>query len=538
MTQLRLNPGVELVVDNFAGGGGASIGVEAALGRPIDVAINHDAEAIAMHQANHPATRHVLQDLWDVDPLEATGGKPVGLAWFSPDCKHFSKAKGGKPVEKRIRSLAWIVVRWAARVKPRVIILENVEEFQTWGPLVNGRPCPRRKGMTFTQWVKHLEALGYEVDWKQLRASDYGTPTIRKRLFVIARCDGQPIVWPEPTHGPGLLPYRAAAECIDWSIPCPSIFERKRPLVPNTMRRIARGVQRFVIEAQEPFILSVAHSGTTGRGRYVWSPDEPLRTQTSFKDKALVTPFLTPYYGPKSEHENRAKSPDEPLYTQTSENRFGLVAAFLAQHNGGAVGRSAREPLATSTQRSTQIQVVAAHFQRHFGKSVGHAAGEPSATITGGGGGKTSLVSSHLVKLRGTCRDGQDVRQPMPTVTAGGWHVGEVRAFLLKYYGTAVGQDPRDPLHAVTSKARFGLVTIHGEEWQIVDIGMRMLTPRELFRAQGFSEGYVIDPEMDGKPLTKTAQIRLVGNSVCPQVARAVVEANYIERGAVLGARA
>ena len=548
MTQLHLHPGVEIVVDNFAGGGGASLGIEAALRRPIDIAINHDAEAIALHQANHPATRHVLQDLWDVDPLEATGGRPVGLAWFSPDCKHFSKAKGGKPVEKRIRSLAWVVVRWAARVRPRVIILENVEEFRTWGPLRAGRPCPRRKGMTFTQWVGHLKALGYVVDWRELRACDYGSPTIRKRLFVVARRDGEPIKWPEPTHGPGLLPFHTAAECIDWSLPCPSIFERKRPLVENTLRRIARGVQRFVVEAAEPFIVGVGgrmgqspprpvgkpyHTTTSKADSALVMPyvvpvthskggnrahpiDEPLRTVTTAPrgEFALCAPFLTPYYGPKSENEDRSKDADAPLPTMSTENRFGLVSAFLAQHNGGAVGRDARKPLATSTVRSTQIQTVAVHFQRHFGRSIGHGAGEPCATAASKN--KTSLVSSELVKT-------------------GGMHTSEVRAFLLKYYGTAVGQDAREPLHSVTGKARFGLVMIEGEEWQIADIGMRMLTPRELFRAQGFGEGYLIDPDLRGKPLTKTAQIRLVGNSVCPQVAQAVVEANFVERGAVLG---
>lgn len=489
--RLMLNV-AEIIVDNFAGGGGASLGIEQATGQPVDVAINHDAQAVAMHRANHPDTVHHCEDVWHVDPREAAKGRPVGLAWFSPDCKHFSKAKGGKPVEKKIRALAWVVIRWAVTVRPRVIVLENVEEFQTWGPLVDGKPCPDRKGSTFRLWMHRLRQLGYEVEWRELRACDYGAPTIRKRLFLIARCDGEPIVWPTPSHGPGRTPYRTAAECIDWSIPCPSIFERKRPLAEATMRRIARGIQRYVIDAAEPFIVPVTHQGDDR----CHSSSEPLRTVTTASrgELALVAPSLVQTgYGERAGQAPRALDLEKPLGTAVAGGvKHALVSAFMAQHNTGVVGHDARLPVSTITGRGTQQQ----------------------------------LVTSNLVKLRNNC-DAQDLREPMHTVTTGG-HFAEVRAFLLKYYDTAVGQDLLDPLHSVTTKHRFGLVTVEGVDYQIVDIGMRMLSPRELFRAQGFPDSYDIDPLFEGKRLTKTAQVRMCGNSVCPPIAEAVVRANLL----------
>lgn len=491
--QFRLPLNDELIVDNFAGGGGASTGIEAAFGRPVDIAVNHDREAIAMHMANHPHTRHYCESVWDVDPIKVTGGQPVGLAWFSPDCKHFSKAKGGKPVEKNIRGLAWVATRWAAKARPRVIMLENVEEFRTWGPLVRGEdgslyPCPERKGLTFRRWVRELQRFGYRVEHEELRASDYGTPTSRKRLFLIARCDGLPIVWREPTHGPGRLPYRTAAECIDWSIPCPSIFTRERPLAEATMRRIAQGIKRFVLDAAEPFIVT----NTTGNPPS--SVRDPLKTVTTGGNHLVVAPYIVPRYGERPGQTPRTHAVDEPIPTITPDaNAARLVMAFMAQHNTGMTG---------------------------------HPMTAPVSTIVGKGCTQ-GLVTSHLVKLRGTCKHGQDVREPMPTVTAGGQHIGEVRAFLVKYYGTAIGQDPRDPMHTLTTKARMGLVTVAGADYQIVDIGMRMLTPRELYRAQGFPDSYIIDPTVNGKPLSKASQVRMVGNSVCPPIARALVEANF-----------
>jgi len=483
----------ELIVDNFAGGGGASLGIEMALGRSPDIAVNHDPEAIAMHAANHPSTEHHCESVWDVDPVKVCDGRPVAMAWFSPDCKHFSKAKGGKPVEKRVRGLAWVVVKWAKLVKPRVIMLENVEEFQTWGPLgEDNRPCPMRKGLTFRRWCAQLENLGYRIEMRELRACDYGAPTIRKRLFIVARCDGLPIVWPQPTHGAGRVPWRTAAECIEWSIPCPSIFERRRPLAEATLRRIAKGVQRYVIDAAQPFIVPLTHHGdsrTYGMG-------EPFRTITSANrgELALVAPHVTEHANSSSQ---RAMPADEPLRTicaQPKGGHFALVAAFLAKHYGGVIGQQAELPLGTIT-------------------TVDHH----------------SLVASSLVKLYGTCGDGQPVDKPMPTVTATGNHIGEVRAFLLKYYGT--DQDPQlfEPMHTVTTKHRFGLVTVDGQPHVIADIGMRMLEPRELYRAQGFPDTYRIDIEVAGRPLTKTAQVRMCGNSVSPPIAAAIVAAQFGE---------
>lgn len=484
----------ELIVDSFAGGGGASLGIEWALGRSPDIAVNHDPEAIAMHAANHPATRHYCESVWDVDPVEACGGRPVALAWFSPDCKHFSKAKGGRPVEKKIRGLAWVVVKWARAVKPRVICLENVEEFQEWGPLTDdGLPCPARRGVTFRRWVRALERAGYQVSARELRACDYGAPTIRKRLFVIARCDGLPIVWPEPTHGSGRTPWRTAAECIEWSLPCPSIFERARPLAENTLRRIARGVWRYVIGSAEPFIVPM-------------------------------------------QHQNRPVGLDEPLQTITTQgNKFNLVAPTLINtRNGERDGQAPRvrnigDPLPTITAQGSQGALVAALLARHYGghENDGAPLQLPIPTITARD--HHALVASHLVKLTGGFGDhrntAQAVTDPLHTVRAGGLHFGEVRAFLVSYYGQGIGQQLAMPMRSVTTHDRFGLVTVHGQDYAIGDLGMRMLVPRELFRGQGFPDSYVIDPPFNGKPLTKTAQVKMCGNSVPPYMAAAIAGA-------------
>lgn len=488
----------ELIVDSFAGGGGASCGIEMALGRSPDIAINHDPEAIAMHQANHPHTKHYCESVWDVSPRKATMGRPVGLAWFSPDCKHFSKAKGGKPVDKSIRGLAWVVIRWARDVRPRIIILENVEEFQTWGPLLeNGKPCPVSKGATFRRWLAELKGLGYHVEHRELRACDFGAPTTRKRLFLIARCDGQPIIWPEATHGPGRdKAHRTAAECIDWAIPCPSIFERERPLAENTLRRIARGLRRYVLEAAEPFVVPLTHHGE----RRVHPVSEPLPTVTGANrgELALVSPSLVQTgYGEREGQAARCLDIHQPLGTVVAGgSKHALVSAFLAKHYGGneTPGTTLAAPMDTITT------------QDH------HA-----------------LTTSHLLKLRGGLDSrqstAQDWRAPAPTLTAGGTHLAEVRAFLVKYYGTDGDPALGLPLHTITTRDRFGLVTVQGEDYVIADIGMRMLAPRELYRAQGFPETYRIDLEFNGKPLTKTAQVRMCGNSVSPAAARALVAA-------------
>lgn len=483
----------EIVVDLFAGGGGASCGMRAALGRDPDVAINHDRVAIAMHEANHPGTWHLRQDIWDVSPRWAARGRPVGLLWASPDCKHFSKAKGSAPNRSReVRSLAWVVEKWIIGIRPRVIALENVEEFAKWGPLnAAGEIVKGHKGDTFRQFMRMFRRYGYQVEKKELRACDYGAPTIRRRLFLIARCDGLPIVWPAPTHGPGLQPYRTAAEIIDWSIPCPSIFERKRPLVDNTLRRIAAGIKRYVIDAAEPFIVT--------------------------------------YYGPKKKDDFRGLGLSEPLPTQTTENRFALVVPHISRQFGQGVGHGADVPVGTITGGGMgKAALVSAFLAKHFTGVVGHEIDKPAGTVTTRD--HHSLVTSHLVKMRGTCKHGQAVTDPAPTITAGGNHVGEVRAFLMKYYGT--DQDPklRGPLHTITTKDRFGLVTVmvQGEPYVITDIGMRMLSPRELFRAQGFDDAYKIDILIDGKKITKTSQVRCCGNSVCPPVAAAIAAANMM----------
>lgn len=426
----------DCIPDNFAGGGGATEGVEAGLQRKVTDAINHSADAIAMHKANHPHTRHHTEDIWKVDPLRVTDGRRVPFAWFSPDCTHFSRAKGGKPVDRKIRGLANIAVKWGKATDMNVFGLENVPEFQEWGPVdrETNMPIDSRKGEMFRRWWGKLEDLGYNIDMRLLTACDYGVPTSRRRLFIVGRNDGLPIVWPDETHGAGLQPYRTAADCIDWSIPCPSIFDRKRPLAEKTMRRIARGVMRYVVNNPRPFIVPLTHHGS-----------------------------------------DRVNSIDEPFRTITGAHRgeLAVVAPFI--------------------------------------------------------------VPSSIVKLKGTCRDGQAVDTPLHTIQSGGLHYGEVRAFLIKYYGT--DQNPRleSPLGTLTTKDRFALVTVHGEQYVIVDIGMRMLTPRELFRAQGFRENYIIDPLVQDKrvkkrekliPMPRTGQVKMCGNSVPPGVVQQIVAAN------------
>ena len=774
-----------IIVDNFAGGGGASTGIEAALGRAIDIAINHDEQALRMHAANHPGTVHIRNNIYRVDPREVAAGRRVRLAWFSPDCKHFSKAKGGKPREKSIRDLAWVVVHWAQLVKPDLILLENVEEFRTWGPLDDqGYPIKARAGETFDQWCKALRKQGYKLQFKELRACDYGAPTIRKRFFMIARCDGQPIVWPEPTHGkPGSpevvsgkrLPWRTAAEIIDWSIPCPSIFDRKKPLAEKTLRRIAHGIMKFVVNNPSPFIVPamtnntakstddplstvtasnrlwlaqpfvapLTHAGSAGRSygldiplhtvtganrgemglivphitkfragavghgadeplhtitansfikrpgvsaplglvevaiapvvvgtafkntraARAFEPEEPLRTQTAQAEYAIatahlspfvtyaqqgganrsaedpihtitasqkdqncivtallspviigcggrrgqsapvgpeqpyptttakadaciatahlvhigngerqgqapramditkplgtvvaggvkhhaVTAFLAPFYGEKANGKVRSSNAaDEPLRTQTCDPRHSAVVAHLAQFSETREGRkpnpghSMLEPVSTIVQRGPLQALVSAHIaqmnEERRGVKPGRSAEDPVSTITTSGSHQ-QIVTSNLMKLRGTSdahieASAEPVDEPLHTISAQGTHMAEVRAFLIKYYGNEQsGHGLADPLGTVTVQDRFGLVTvtIDGEEYVIVDIGMRMLTPRELFNAQGFPPDYIIDRDADGRPITKTAQVAKCGNSVCPPLAEALVRANMAD---------
>lgn len=494
----------ELIVDNFAGGGGVSLGIKRATGRCVDIAINHDKDAIGMHMANHPETYHYCEDIRKVYPPDVTKGRPVGLCWVSPDCTHHSKAKGDKPVDNNIRGLAWIGLRWVATTRPRVFMLENVEEFKDWGPLLpNNRPNPKKKGRTFRTFVNALKRQGHEVEYRVLRACDYGAPTMRKRFFLISRSDGNPIVWPKPTHGDPnspevkagkLKPWRTAAEIIDWSIPCKSIFDRKKPLSENTMRRIARGLKKFVFDHPQPFVMQVNHSGNDHH--YCRAIDKPLSTITSKNGYALVTPTLIQMgYGDKEG--KRVLNLNKPLGTITAGgNKFGLVTAFLAKHYGGnytGPGADLEKPLSTIT-------------------TVDHHA----------------LVTSHVIKLKGT-NIGHPVTEPLQTITAGGNHFGEVRAFLIKYYGNGEGQGLNEPLHTVTTKDRFGLVVIRGHLYQIVDICMRMLEPHELFAAQGFDADYIIDRDVYGKRFSKAKQVRMCGNSVPPVLPMHLVRANLPE---------
>ncbi|EKR4133571.1 DNA cytosine methyltransferase [Salmonella enterica] len=673
----------EIIVDNFAGGGGASTGIEMAIGRSVDIAINHDPNAIAMHTTNHPDTLHYCESVFTVKPKIVTAGRPVVLAWYSPDCRHFSKAKGAKPVEKSIRGLAWITLRWGLEVKPRVIMLENVGEFRTWGPLlrempfishadrflddfigpprpVAQRPDPERAGETFEAFVgmlttgipanhpalaeccefleidihseqamRLINGLGYTVEYRELRACDYGAPTIRKRFFMVARCDGQPVTWPEPTHGDPkseavksgrLKPWRTAAECIDWSIPAPSIFDRKKLLAENTLKRIARGIQRFVIDSEQPYIVPfiVKCNHTSSKSEYDCfrgqGLPEPLQTITKKQGYAVAAPHLTKF---RTGATGQNVTDPVPTITAGSSTRPGgnghalgivetALTPFLAG-NGGSEYQAKPRPLdkpAHTILKQSRACLVAPVIARQFGASVGHRADEPSATITAGGGGKSQLVTStliqmgygerpgqpprvlriekplgtvtaggnkfaittaflakhyggnytgpgvgldepahsvttvdhhavvasHLVKLRGTCRDGQRTDEPAPTITAGGLHVGEVQTTLaVDEYDEQRAQLVLAFLRKYCGEDYTGLVTIGGVVYRIVDIGMRMLQPRELYRAQGFPDWYVIEHDFRGVKYAKDKQVARCGNAVPPQFAEALVRANLPE---------
>lgn len=502
----------ELIVDNFAGGGGASTGIELATGYSVDIAINHDPEAIRMHKTNHPNTKHYCEDVWQVDPVEACKGYPVGLAWFSPDCKHFSKAKGGKPKDKFIRGLAWVACRWAGLVRPRVIMLENVEEFKTWGPLNRRKhPIKSKQGKTFEKFVQQLTDLGYEVQFRELVAADYGAPTMRKRFFLIARCDGNPIVWPKPTHGPAdseavrngsLKPYVGAYTQIDFNRPCPSIFDTSeqikkkygiravRPLAPKTMARIARGLKKFVLENPEPFIIQCNHGGK----RRPNNIKEPMPTITGKHGYGIVEPTLAPYMGTNTTN-HPGGSCKEPIHTITTGNQQCVISPLLIQY----------------------------HSETVQGEVRGQTIADPVMTVDSSN--RYGLVTSFLSKFykSGT---GQDLREPLHTITTSPGHFGEVRAFLTKYYGTGTGQSVKDPLDTITAQDRFGLVVIAGTEYQIVDIGLRMLEPSELYGCQGFPEDYIIDHDYTGKRYPRSEQVRRCGNAVCPPIPAALVKSN------------
>lgn len=513
----------ELIVDSFAGGGGASTGIEIATGGSPDIAINHDPEAIRMHKANHPYAEHYCEDVWQVDPVAACKGHPVGLAWFSPDCKHFSKAKGGKPKDKNIRGLAWVACRWAGLVRPRVIMLENVEEFKTWGPLNRGHhPIKSKQGVTFQKFVQQLTDLGYDVQFRELVAADYGAPTMRKRFFMIARCDGMPIVWPEPTHGPadseavkqGLLkPYVGAYTQLDFSLPCPSIFDSAeeikekygiravRPLAKKTMDRIGRGIKKFILDNPEPFLIQCNHSGDRKPGDI----RQPMPTITGKHGFGIVEPKLAPIidkaYG--GNYSGGGSEADKPLDTITTVDHNRLVTATLAP--------------------------ILIQYHSETAKDEVRGQGIEAPIMTVDGSNRYGLVASSFISKFYKSGTGQDIREPLHTITAGDGHFGEVRAFLTKYYGSGTGQSVKDPLDTITAQDRFGLVTIYGTEYQIVDIGLRMLEPKELYGCQGFPEDYIIDHDYTGKTYPRSEQVRRCGNAVCPPLPAALVKANLPE---------
>lgn len=544
----------ELIVDNFAGGGGASTGIELATGYSVDIAINHDPEAIKMHKANHPNTKHYCENVWAVDPVKACGGHPVALAWFSPDCKHFSKAKGGKPKDKNIRGLAWVACRWAGLVRPRVIMLENVEEFKTWGPL--GRrhhPIKSKQGETFRKFVQQLTDLGYEVEFRELVAADYGAPTMRKRFFMIARCDGKPIVWPEPTHAPadsdevkaGLLkPYVGAYTQLDFSLPCPSIFDTSeeikekygiravRPLAPKTMERIARGLKKFVLDNPEPFIVPIGYGERKGQAPRVHDIEKPLPTIVGSGKHYLCEPTLAPYMGTNTTNHPGGNCKD-PIHTITTGNQHCLISPTLIQYHsetaqGEVRGQTIEDPIMT-VDGSNRYGLVTSFIQKYYGGNYqgnGSDIKEPLHTITTLE--RNAMCAVNLIQMNNHC-DGRDVKEPIPTITAGDGHFGEVRAFLIKYYGQGTGQDIKAPLDTVTAQDRFGLVTINGVDYQIVDIGLRMLEPRELYGCQGFPDDYIIDHDYTGKTYPRSEQVRRCGNAVCPPIPAALVRANLPE---------
>lgn len=615
----------EIIVDNFAGGGGASTGIEIATGRLVALAVNHDPAAILMHRTNHPYTEHFQASVWDINPKAVCRGRPVGLAWFSPDCKHFSKAKGAALVDRKIRGLAWITLRWAATVRPRVIILENVEEFQTWGPVRKGKPVKRLAGTTFRKFIDQLTELGYTVEFRELVAADFGAPTSRKRFYMIARCDGKPIVWPKPTHSKtgadGLPKWRSAAEIIDWSLPCPSVFASKaeimeryglkavRPLAKNTMRRVIRGVDKFTIRSGRPFIVPTGYGERKGQAPRVHDIDAPVptivgtgkenlcrpllapvtvtntsnsvggtvgapvHTVTTAGNQMLVTPFLAEcnhsggghiapvtdahktitakhtggivapaliqYHTEQTEHV-RASGLGTPIHTVDASNRYGLTCANLVEYYTGGRPLDVQDPLHTVTSHDREA-VVAAHIAKYYGGVVGEKVGEPLPTVTAID--HNAVCAAHVVKFKGD-NVGTPPSEPLQTVTAsagkeracsGGTfavcrahlakirsgddlgHWPEIRALLNEFCGYTLAED------------NVLLLEIGGALYYIADIGLRMLSPRELYNAMGFPPDYIIDRDYLGNEYKKSAQVARCGNAVCPPVASALVRANLPE---------
>lgn len=574
----------EIVVDFFCGGGGAGTGLEMGLGRPVTVAKNHNPAAISMHTANHPYAQHFTTDVFEGDPDEECGGRPVGWFHMSPDCTHHSQAAGGQPRKREIRNLSWIGLKWAGKKKPRVISLENVKQILQWGPLIAKRdkatgrvmklggqvaapgevvpvhqqflvPDPKRRGITWRRFVQMLDGMGYQVEWRIIKACDFGAPTSRERLFMIARCDGQPIVWPEPTHAKkpakGQQKWRTAADCIDWTVPSKSIFGRKKDLAPATLRRVAKGLQKFVLDNPQPFIVPIANwSGTLAQ-----SADEPLRTVTAWPrggSFAMASPIIAP-----ATHQGsvRINDPMAPLPTITCANRgeLTLAAAHLVKFRFDDAGKALDEPVPTITSGGNyQRPAGAAHAMGictalieqangGFNTTPGRNMEDPMSTVTNTGS-QQRLVTASLATLRNNCI-GRTLDEPVPTMTAGAEHHAlveyklspeqeegalRVAAFLVSYYGASHASDAAEPLATITTKDRLALVTVHvkGTPYVIVDICLRMLQPHELYRAQGFPADYIIDKGADGKPFTKTEQVHMCGNSVSPPPMAALARVN------------
>ena len=546
----------EIIVDNFAGGGGASTGIELATGRIVDIAINHDPDAILMHRTNHPHTQHIQASVWDVDPVEVCRGRSVGLAWFSPDCKHFSKAKGGKPVDKAIRGLAWIVLRWAGEVRPRVIILENVEEFQTWGPVRRGRPVKAKSGQTFRRFVAQLRGLGYDLDWRELVAADYGAPTTRKRFFLVARCDGRPIVWPEPTHAPAdspevragrLKPWRSAAEIIDWSQPMYSVFESReeirerygatviRPLADNTIRRIIRGVDKFTLRSGQPYLVPVGYGERQGQAPTVGDISNPLGTVVSRGIHAVCDPLLAPVTVSNTSGSVGAPA-TWPVHTITTDGGQILHAAYLTQYHTERSemvrGQGLQTPICT-VDTANRYALCSCNLVQYFSEGHAHGVDVPLHTVTTHD--REALVAAHVCKFKGT-NLGQSPDTPLQTITAqsrtfaacaavcakaapgadlGYWP--QIRALLNRHCGYHLAED------------EILLLTIAGAVYYIRDILMRMLTPRELYNAMGFPADYLIARDYTGCEYPRSKQVARCGNAVPPPLAAAMIRANLPE---------
>ena len=525
----------EIIVDNFAGGGGASTGIELASGRPVTIAINHDPDAILMHRTNHPYTTHLQASVWDVDPEVVCEGRPVGLAWFSPDCKHFSKAKGSALVDKNIRGLAWIVLRWAGTVRPRVIMLENVEEFQTWGPVRKGKPVKKKAGQTFQKFIQQLTDLGYVVEYREIIAADFGAPTTRKRFVLVARCDGKPIVWPERTHAPRdseevksgkLLPWKPAADIIDWSLPAYSIFASKqeikekfgvnaqRPLAKNTLRRVIRGVDKFTIKSGDPFLIECNHGGDG----HIRSAQEPVNTLTAKYTGGVAQPVMAPFtfsntggsvgspasepvhtirtaggqilaaanliqYHTEQSEKVRGQTMKDTIMTVDSSNRYGLVTAQLmsiGQTGGGDRIRDVRDPAPTTVSKQ-EACLISGQLVEYYGNGNPLNAKDPLHTVTAHD--REAVVSAHLSEFR-AASIGRDLREPAGTVTSHD-HEGMVSAHIQKFYGGIIGQDAREPMPTITAIDHNALCAAHVVKFKGQELGQNPRDTLNTITAQG-----------------------------------------------------